>query len=145
MANLRIKGQETAVTVTGPLGSEDGFKAVQSFEAEFLLNILEEGYLGEVAPRFDEIFMGASGTMDVHLEDPQYLAFVRRVLDRATRRNPGTVQFQIVTSMEFPGGDRVRVVFEDVKFGNLPTRNPGRDEYVSATVEWRCTRASILF
>ena len=145
MGNLRVKGQETQLVVTGPTGKEEGFKAVESFEATLLLDILTENYLGELAPRFDEIFQGAEGSATVHLEDPQYMAFAQRVLDRAQRRNPGTVQFQILTSLEFPTGERVRTVFQDVKFGNIPIRSPGREDAVVGEIEWKCSEAKILF
>ena len=87
----------------------------------------------------------ASGTITVHLEDPQYLAFMQRALDRAQRRSPGTVQFQVVSSFEFPTGERLRIVFKDVKWGNLPLSTGSREDYTEGTAEFKCSEASILF
>ena len=85
----RIKGQETVVSFVGTEGSEEGLTDVQSSESEFQMQILTDGYLGETSDRRDDIFRGASGSISIHLETPQYFAFARRVIDRAQRRTPG--------------------------------------------------------
>lgn len=143
----RIKGQETRVTVVSPAGTEDsiGSGGVSSFELEFKTEVLSEGYLGETTERKDDIFRGVGFRMEIHLDRQSYLQFVQRVTDRSQRRTPADARFNIITALQFPNGQRPRVLLEDVFFGPLPVNIGGRDEYVSATIEGECSQGRFLF
>lgn len=134
----RIKGQETSVVFTGPNGVEDTFKAIISFDATQMQEILSEGYLGETSNRRDDIFNGYSGELEMHLESSVYVAFAERVKDRAQRRSPASGQFNVTGVYNFPNGQRIRWIFIDVFFGDLPLSTGGRGEYVSAKVSFEC-------
>lgn len=143
----RIKGQEVRVTVTSPIGTEESIGAggVSSFELEFKTEILSEGYLGETTERKDDIFRGVSGRMEIHLERQAYLRFIQRVTDRSQRRTAADARFNVLVSLQFPNGERPRVLLDDVFFGPLPVNVGARDEYVSATVEFECAQGRFLF
>jgi hypothetical protein len=135
----RLKGQETRLVVAGPNGVEDGLVDVQSFEAELDVEILEEAFLGEVANRFDDIFNGVGGNMEVQIESRAFVDFIGRVQDRAQRRLPADTKFVITSAFALPNGVRVRLVFEDVFFGPIPIRTPSRKEYTKMRIEWKCS------
>lgn len=135
----RIKGQEVTLSFVGPTGDEDGLQDVVSFEAELDIEILEEGFLGETANRFDDIYNGTTGRMELQIENRDYFRFQQRVQDRAQRRTPAAGKFNAKASFRFPDGTRVRLTFEDIFFGPLPVRVPSRRDYVTATVQWKCT------
>ena len=139
----RIKGQEVNVSFAGPTGTVDGLADIRSFEWEFQLDTTAEGYLGESTERRDDIFRGATGSMEIHMEGGEFFDFVKTVLDRAARRAPAAGQFNITASFDFPNGDRRRVQFVDVFFGNIPGSAPGRDEYVTATISWECSEVKL--
>jgi hypothetical protein len=141
---LRVKGQETQITVSGPNGVEVGLDAISSFEAEIQQEILSEGFLGEVAERKDEIFRGCTGNLEAQIATADYLRFVARVNDRATRRSPATEVWNITTTLNLPGGQRARVQFRDVAFGSLPLNIGGRDEYVTVGFDWECSSFRIV-
>jgi len=135
----RIKGQEVALTLISPDGNVDDLVDFQSFEGEFDIEILEEGYLGETAQRYDDIYNGASGNAELHVENAKFFVFQQAVQDRAQRRSAAELQFNAVVGFSFPDGTRGRLFFEDIFFGALPIRSPGRKDYVQLKVEWKCS------
>lgn len=135
----RIKGQEVVLKFTNPQGDQRGLEDVLNFEAEVDIETLEEGYLGETANRYDDIYNGTSGTVELHLETGDYFDFVQLVKDRARRRDAASGKFSVTASFNFPNGERRRLTFEDIFFGPLPLRTPSRSEYVQVTLTWKCT------
>lgn len=136
----RIKGQEVVLGFTSPDGDQEGLEDVTNFEAELDLEILEEGYLGESANRYDDIYRGVTGSAELHLETSDYFRFTERVQDRAERRTAASGKFTATASFQFPGGERVRLTFEDIFFGALPIRIPSRSEYVTVSISWKGQR-----
>ncbi len=141
----RIKGQEVVIGISGPQGNIGSIDAVQSFEVDHEIDILSEGYLGEVAERKDEIFMGISGKLEMHIAKVDYLRFMQQVIDKAQRRIPATTVFNITATLSFPDGRRARVNYRDVSFGTIPLNVGGRDEYVSSTLEFEGSSVRVLF
>lgn len=141
----RIKGQEVRVVMVAPSGTVTSLSDVQNLEIEPQTEILSEGYLGESTERKDDIFKGARGKMDVHLEQQAYFRFVQEVIERSQRRTPAAARFNIICTLAFPNGDRPRVLLEDVFFGSNPLSVGGREEYVSASVEFECSNIRFLF
>lgn len=136
----RIKGQEVTVSFTNPDGSQEGLEDVLSFEWEMDMEILRERMLGETADRFDDIFKGITGSMEIQLETQEYFRFQQRVQDRAERRTPATGVFNATASFQFPNGQRPRLTFENLFFGPLPNPVSGSAAYVTATINFGCQR-----
>lgn len=136
----RIKGQETSLAFTDPDGDVDELGVVSSFEAELDVQILEEGYLGETANRFDDIYNGTSGNVDMHLESTEWFKFSEKIQDRSARRTPASGKFSITSSFQYPDGSTAKVTFEDVFWGPLPLRVPQRGEYVAVSLSWKCSQ-----
>jgi hypothetical protein len=141
----RIKGQEVRVVMVAPSGTVTALSDVQNFEMEPMTEILSEGYLGETTERKDDIFKGARGKMDVHMETQDYFRFAQEVIDRSQRRTPAAARFNVIATLAFPNGERPRVLLEDIFFGPLPTNVGARDEYVSASVDFECSNIRYLF
>ncbi len=138
----RIKGQEVTVSMNGPDGVEEGLEVVQSFEAEFMFDILQEEYLGETADRFDEIFKGVSGNMEIHMETGKWFSFTEKIQDRASRRDGADGEFTATASFKFTDGSRARIVFNNIFFGPMPITAGSRSDYVTATLTWNCSDAT---
>ncbi len=138
----RIKGQEVTVSMNGPDGVEEGLEVVQSFEAEFMFEILQESYLGETADRFDEIYKGVSGNMEIHMETGKWFDFTLKIQDRAQRRDGTAGEFTATATFAFPDGSRRRLVFNDIFFGPMPITAGSRTDYVTATLTWNCSLAT---
>lgn len=140
----RIKGQETRIIATGPNGTITGLSDVVSFNYEPLMEILSQGLLGETTERKDDIFKGVRGKMEVQLETQDYLRFIQAVVDRSQRRTPGVV-FNLQTTLNFPNGERPRVLFEDVFFGPQPVDISSREDYVTASLDFECSNLRVLY
>ena len=142
----RLKGQEVKTGFTNPDGDQPNPMLVNNFEFEVDIEILEEMYLGEVGKRYDDHFNGYSGQIEGHFEDfSEWMRFQQRVEDRATRRTAAAGQFTATASFDLPNGARVRLTFEDIFFGAMPTRSPGQAEYVAATLSWKCSTLRRVF
>lgn len=140
----RLKGQEISLSMSDDVdGVVEGLDLIQSFEFEFMFDILQEGYLGETEDRFDEIYKGVSGSMTLHLDKGAWFDLTQKVQDRAQRRDGATdTVFTVTATFEFPDAVERRLVFEDIFFGALPGSFGGRDEYMECTVPWNCSRAT---
>lgn len=136
----RVKGQECKLGFTNPDGDQVDFMVINSFEFEVDIEVLKEMYLGEVGERYDDHFKGYNGQVQGHFEDfAEYMRFQERVEDRATRRTPAAGQFSATATFNLPTGGRVRLTFEDLFFGPMPTRSPGQAQYVESTLSWNCS------
>lgn len=139
----RIKGQETEVLLIADGQIQDTIDAVQNFEIELQLEILKEGYLGEKSMRRDEIFNGVSGKMDLHFSDQTILKLAANIIQRAQRRTAG-YQVNVKTTLNFPGGDRPRIVLPNVSFGALPINFGSRQDYGKATLNFETSTGRFL-
>ena len=135
----RIKGQETVIGFTSPDGDQEGLEDVVSFEAELEVETLTEQYLGKTTDDFDDIFHGCSGQMEIHMRTSAYLRFTQKVQDRAQRLTSADGQFTATSTFNFPNGTRARLTFENLFFGALPIKVGGRAQYVTGTIQWKCS------
>lgn len=142
---LRIKGQETVMTLTSPTGNITAFDHVSSLSFTVEMELLEEGYLGTTANDFDEIYNGVSGDVTAHLSNNDFWTFQEAVQDRAERRTPASGRFDLTTQFTFPTGELARVTIEDIHFGSVETSVGGREEYVEVSFSFGASRMSRVF
>jgi len=130
----RIKGSEVTVVLTSPQGAERSLDAVGSLDFSLKMELLSEGYLGESSNRYDDIFNGIEGTVELTIERGQLFDLLDRIKARAQRRTPADDVFSFLFTFEFPNGDRVRCLFPNVFFGEIPVSSGGRSEYVTVSL-----------
>ena len=116
---------------------------VRSFEFAYKLETKEEGYLGEKTNRYDEIFNGMRGRLEFHVENADFFDIIKSIVDRAKRRTPGT-QVNIKATLNFPGGDRPRVLISDVFFGEIPMNFGSRGDYGTLGIDFQASDGNIL-
>lgn len=131
----RIKGQETEFQIISPQGRETALGDVVNASFEFQMDILSQGLLNETADRKDDIFRGVRVEAEVQMERAAAFNFITKVKNRAQRRTPAGEQFNMLTTLTFPNGDRARASVENLFFGSLPVNIGGRDEYVTLRIE----------
>lgn len=132
----RIKGQEVEVLLVMDNVVQDQLTAVKNFQMSYDFEILTEKYLGEKSDRFDEIFNGYSGSFGINFDSPDVFDFFNAVKDRAQRRTPGT-KVNIKATLNFPSGERRRVLLQDAYFEGIPTNFGGRSEYGESTLSFK--------
>ena len=126
----RVKGQEIQLFMTQDGTTLAQLDSIQDTELTIKLRMLEEGYLGETAQRYDDVFDGFAATFTVHMTTGTVYDIVQAVIDRARRRVPGT-KFNLKMSIQFPNGQRKRVLVSDLFFSEIPNAVPKRDQYAS--------------
>lgn len=139
----RLKGQETQVAFVSANGTEDSVADVKSFDIQFDRDILSEGYLGQTTEQKDDIFKGVSGKVEFHIRKASSLDLIRRMNEKTKNRLPGE-QFEIVSTLTFPDGERRRILIPDAKFGSIPLSVSSRDDYVTVTFDYSADDGVIL-
>jgi hypothetical protein len=127
--DLPIKGQEVLCSVISPDGLETSFDHFKDHTFTFMLDIIQESYLGQVTDQFDEIFRGVKIELTLDLANSATLDFVTKIVDRAQRRTAAATKFSITSALKFPNGQRRRMAFPDIKFGEIPVAFGKRDQY----------------
>jgi len=140
-ASPRIKGQEVEVMLIVDGEVADTVTDVRSFEVAAKLELKEEGYLGEKTNRYDEIFNGVRGRMELHFENQDVFDVMQSIIDRAKRREPGT-KINIKSTLNFPNGDRPRILIQDAFFGEMPFNFGSRGDYGTVGVEFSASDIS---
>lgn len=143
MSDIRIKGQEVEVRIVEGGALLETLTEIQSFDVTGILEILNEGYLGETTNRRDEVYSGFSGSMVLHYSNKDVLKFVRRIIDRARRRTAGVV-INIKATLRFPSGDRAQVLLKDCFFGQIPMSFGARNAYGTVNLSFEGSDFSVL-
>jgi hypothetical protein len=138
VADQRIKGQEVEVLMVLNGSVQNTITDVRSFEIAIQTELLREGYLGEKTDRRDEKFNGVRGRMELHYENKDIFDLIQSIVDRATRQSPGT-KINVKATLNFPNGDRPRVLISDVYFGEVPLSFGGRGEYGTVALEFEAS------
>jgi hypothetical protein len=139
----RIKGQEIELMVIMDGRPLTSITDVRSFEVAAKTDMLEESYLGETTDRYDEIFKGVRGRMDLHFENKDIFNLLIGVIDRARRRTPGTI-INIKATLNFPNGDRPMVLINNVVFGELPINFASRSDYGAITLDFQSSNLTFI-
>jgi len=139
----RIKGQEVEVLIISDGRPRASLFAIRSFEITLQHEIMSEGYLGETTNRRDAIFNGVQGRMEAHVESREFLDFFFEVVNKARRRTPGS-QINIKATLNFPNGDRPRILIPAVEFGSLPLNFGSRSDYGSVSLDFEGATASVI-
>lgn len=126
----RVKGQEIQLFMTQNGQTLAQLDSIQDTEVTIKLRILEEGYVGETSQRYDDVFDGFAANLTAHMTTGAVYDIVQAIIDRARRRVPGTV-FNLKMSVQFPNGERKRVMISNLFFGEIPNAVPKRDQYAS--------------
>jgi hypothetical protein len=142
VANQRIKGQEVEVNVLVD-GVTSVFTDINSFEMMSVTETTEEGYLGEKANRYDEFYKGYTGSIKMHNSNGELFKFQNIVKDRAQRRTPGVV-INIKATLNFPNGDRSRVMLNDAFFDEMGVSFGSRDAYGETSLGFKGTDFKVL-
>lgn len=126
----RLKGQEVSITVMKDGVAVTSLSDIRNFTLTPNFDRLTEGYLGETTDRYDEMYKGISFELEAHLEEPGFVDFIEAVRDRARRRIPDT-KINIFATLNFPNGQRVRIVLQNCFFADMPFNVGSRQDYGS--------------
>ena len=135
MADQRIKGQEVQLIITSGEDLEAELTDVKSCEFTPQFETKEDGFLGEKANRFDDIYNGIKGTITMHFHSGDLFDFIQKIKQRAQRSTPDRI-FSITGVFVFPSGDIKSLTCPDVFFGPVPISTNDRGDFVEAKFEF---------
>jgi hypothetical protein len=138
---LRVKGQENRINLVSPRGVEVSINAIRSFEVTYKIVTKEEGYLGQVANQFDDIYNGLNGKVEFDYSDPNYFVIQEAIVARAQRRSVADANavFNFISTLTFPTGIVVTRLFPDIFFGDIGETSGSREDYLQGAIDWSCT------
>jgi hypothetical protein len=143
VAGLRLKGADVSLSLILNSVVQATLSDILDSEFTFKTELLQEGYLGSQSDDYDEIFKGCHGMVSLNLETQDVFTFVQAVIARAQRQSPGTV-INVKTTLNFPNGQKPRVMFPNVFVGPQPFNTGGRSNYTSYKFEFACSTFKIL-
>lgn len=110
----------------------------------FLLDLKDEGYIGEKTQRYDSVFMGISIEVVGHLTSQEILLLTEAVVARAQRREGAATRVDIAGTFLFENGDTPSLVIPDVFFEGIPLSVGARDEYVEYTLSGKASGYELI-
>jgi hypothetical protein len=143
MPSYRVRGQEVSVQVVqnGKIVAE--LTDVKSFDVEFQMDVMKEGYLGEFTDRRDDMFKGISGKIEFHIENNAPFDFINAIVQRSQSRVKGT-QFNVQSTINLPNGQVKRLLVNDIFFSNVPVNVSGRSDYVTYSLPYEAAEGKFL-
>lgn len=144
MAELRIKGQETAVTIIQDGEPQLQITAIKNTDISFDLEQLEEGYLGETFNRMDSVFNTMSIKLEAHMVRKDLITLADRIVARAKRRVGGVIRIDVLTTLVFPEGDLIAIGIRDVQFAPIPISIASRTDYVTQTLDGKASEYELI-
>lgn len=140
----RIKGQEVECLLMDGTTIVEAMKdCIQDFDLEFDIQILSDGFLGKKSDEYDEIFNGMKGSVSFQVRRKSVFAFILKIKDKAQRRTPGAT-FGFKATLNFPSGERARVLLPDIHFGPVPLSFKGRAAYGNVKVDFACSSVNVI-
>jgi hypothetical protein len=139
---LRLRGEEIQIRVISGSNVVTSLTSISNFTDTMLLEIKQDGFIGENFDRFDDIFSGYKGGFEMQPNTSEWYDFQERVRQRATREDP-TLVFNIIKTMFFANGQTVIITFKDVKWGEIDDSTGGRKEYAKVKWSWSCSERDL--
>lgn len=141
-ADPRLKGQEVEIRVISGSNLVQTISSIGSFNDNTKFELKEDGFLGEVVNRYDEILNGYGGDFEFQVNDANWYLFQQQIADRATRKNPSLV-FNIIRTDFFANGSTAVVTYTDVKWGGMPQSIGSRGDFVKVRAEFATSERKV--
>lgn len=142
--SLRLKGLDCTLRFADPNGPVASLSKILSFNINVMGEIMEEQYVGEEYPDFDEISNGVELSVNFHHQSAEIFTFFKAIDDRRSRRTSAEGKFSAIALWKFPQGRTIRGIVNDIYFGNLPMNVSGRKAYVATDLSGKAKKIKWL-
>lgn len=143
MGAPRIKGQDLELLIVAGGEAKVTIRAFKDFDMTFKMERLTEEFLGETTVRVDDIFKGIEGKMTLQHESQDLLVLMTQIVERARRRTPG-FDVNLKVALQYPNGQRPRIIIPKIAFGDLPLGFGGRSEYAETGIDFGAESATVI-
>lgn len=138
MSDLRLKGQEVQIQIIQGGAVVTAINAIASFGDTMKFEKKEQGFLGEVTNRYDEIFNGFDGNLTMQISEQGWMELQAAIKAKAQRANP-TLEFNLVRVDLYPNGQTPTRTYRDVHWGPSPTNVGSRGDFVTVALDFSCS------
>ena len=135
--DARLKGQEVEIRLTQAGTPLTTVSAIGSFNDSVMLETKQDGFLGELADRFDDFLRGFSFDLEFQLTQAAWVDFQEAIISRAQRKTPDTI-FNVIRTDFYSNGDTLIMTYKNVKFGAQPSTIASRGDFVKVKIEGKC-------
>lgn len=139
----RLKGQEVEVLIVVDGNPQTNITAIKSFDVTLEQDILDEGFLGETTNRKDSIYNGISGNIEFQTDDQGIFDILTKIVDKARRRTPG-LKINIKATLNYPNGQRPKILVPDVEFGAMPFNVGSRSDYATIKLPFAASDYQVI-
>lgn len=133
--------------LTSPDGIENSVGAyIKSFKASMIQDIIQKGYLGQVADQFDDIYKGYEGEVEFDAPGKESLDVLTKIKNRAQRRGIGAQEeFSLSLLIEWPDGRATNMIFQNMFFESPDLADiGGREEYMGQKFSFKGSEYKIV-
>lgn len=121
------------------------FTTFKSINFRYDLQAISVGYLGETTERKDDIFKGVSGTLEMDVQDPEYLYFLDFLMKRAQRKlDLASSRVNVTASFNFPSGATPKLLIRGLAFDASELASSGRDAYVGLSLPYQSEEPRLI-
>jgi hypothetical protein len=138
----RLKGQEVEIRVVNAGNVVTSIAAIATFNEQVMLETKQDGFLGEVVDRFDDILRGYGFDLEFQVSEAAWIDLQTAIIDRAQRKTP-EVTFNVIRTDFYANGDTLIVTYSDVKFGAQPLSIASRGDFVKVKIEGKSSERTI--
>jgi hypothetical protein len=142
MSDPRLKGQEISIRVVTDSVVDNTIDSIASMNDEVMLELKEAGFLGELVNRFDEIFNGFGGDMEIQLTKANWVSLELSIIERAQRKVLSRI-FNVIRTDLYGNGDSSIYTYADVKWGAIATTIASRADYVKVKMQFKCSERTV--
>lgn len=142
MSDARLKGQEVEIRITRAGSVENAIAAIGTFNDQVMLETKQDGFLGELTDRFDDVMRGYGFDLEFQVSEASWIDFQTAMIDRSQRMTPD-VLFNVIRTDFYSNGDTLIIAYMDVKFGAQPTTIASRGDFVKVKLEGKCSQRSV--
>lgn len=136
--DLRLRGQEVEIRVTQAGSVLQSVTAVSTFDDTVETETSQQGFLGEMSDRYDDILHGYSWNLEFQINRATWVQLQRAITDRAQRKTPDMI-FNIIRTDFYSNGDSLVLTYKDVKFGPQNTSVASRVDFVKVKLTGKCS------
>lgn len=112
--------------------------SISTFNDTADIETKSDGFLGETANRFAEIFNGHGGDLEFQVNKASWIDLKNAIIAKAKNQTPDVV-FNVVRLDLFSDGSSITHSYMDVHWGAIPTNVPSRGDFVKVKLEFKCT------
>jgi hypothetical protein len=138
----RLLGQEVEIRVTQAGVPLTTLNAISSTNDSTILETKQDGFLGEVVDRFDDLLKGYSIDFEAQVSNSSWIDLELAIVARARRETPDML-FNIIRTDFYSDGSSIVYNYMDVKFGPIAKTTASRADFVKVKFEGKCSERPV--